>query len=88
MRKITFFGLKLGQDMENRAAHPHKEFPGVPLPPPTPGTRQQGNNDPSDVHFQFLMDTNVMYISFISGVSAFRRLCEELPWPFISNTGE
>ena len=24
------FGLKQGQDSENRAAHPHKEFPGVP----------------------------------------------------------
>ena len=28
--KITFFGLKLGQDLRNRAAQPHKEFPGVP----------------------------------------------------------
>ena len=28
--KITFFGLKLSQDSENRAAHPHQEFPGVP----------------------------------------------------------
>ena len=27
--KITFFGLKLGQDLKNRAAHPHQEFPGV-----------------------------------------------------------
>ena len=23
-----------GQDLENRAAHPHQEFPGVPPPPP------------------------------------------------------
>ena len=28
--KITFFGLKSGQDLKNRAAHPHQEFPGVP----------------------------------------------------------
>ena len=27
---MTFFGLKEGQDLENRAAHPHQEFPGVP----------------------------------------------------------
>ena len=27
--KITFFGLKLGQDLKNQAAHPHQEFPGV-----------------------------------------------------------
>ena len=27
---MTFFGLKYGQDLENRAAHPHQEFPGVP----------------------------------------------------------
>ena len=26
--KITFFGLQQGQDLENRAAHPHQEFPG------------------------------------------------------------
>ena len=31
--KITFFGLKSGQDLENRAAHPHQEFPGVPQLP-------------------------------------------------------
>ena len=26
---MTFFGLKEGQDLENRAGHPHKEFRGV-----------------------------------------------------------
>ena len=26
---MTFFGLKLGQALENRAAHSHQEFPGV-----------------------------------------------------------
>ena len=31
--KITSFGLKYGQDLENRAAHPHQEFPGVSPPP-------------------------------------------------------
>ena len=30
VRKITFFGLKSGKDLENQAAHPHQEFPGVP----------------------------------------------------------
>ena len=33
MWKITFFGLKSGQDSENEAAHPHQEFPEVPPPP-------------------------------------------------------
>ena len=28
--KITFLGLKLGQDLKNRAAHPDQEFLGVP----------------------------------------------------------
>ena len=51
-------------------------------------TTGQGNNDPSNVCCQFLMDANVMYITFISGVSAFCGLCEKLPWPSISNTGE
>ena len=29
---MTFFGLKRDQDLENRAAHPHQEFPRVPPP--------------------------------------------------------
>ena len=29
---MTFSGLKQGQDVKNRAAHPHQEFPGVPIP--------------------------------------------------------
>ena len=33
MWKTKFFGLKSGQDLENRAAHPYPEFPGVPPPP-------------------------------------------------------
>ena len=28
--RITFFGLKSGQDLKNRAVHPNQEFPGVP----------------------------------------------------------
>ena len=33
--KNDFFGLKLGQYLENWMAHPHQEFLGVPpLPPP------------------------------------------------------
>ena len=31
--KMTFFGLKSGQDLKNRAAHPHQDFLGVPPPP-------------------------------------------------------
>ena len=31
--KIAVFGLKWGQDLENRVAHPHYEFPGIPPPP-------------------------------------------------------
>ena len=30
---MTFFGLKLGQNLEKWAVHPHQEFPGV-FPPP------------------------------------------------------
>ena len=33
MWEIIFFGLEKGQVLENRAAHPHQEFPGVPPPP-------------------------------------------------------
>ena len=29
MRKSKVFGLKSGQNLENRAAHPHQEFAGV-----------------------------------------------------------
>ena len=35
--KIKFFGQKSGQDLKNRAAHPHQEFPEVLPPPPLPG---------------------------------------------------
>ena len=28
--KIKFLGLKSGQDLKNRAAHPHRELTGVP----------------------------------------------------------
>ena len=35
---MSFFGLKQGQDLEKPVVHPHQEFPGVPLPPPPPGT--------------------------------------------------
>ena len=28
--KLTFFGLKYNHNLENRAAHPNQEFPGVP----------------------------------------------------------
>ena len=31
---MKYFGLKLGQDLENRAAHPYQNFQGVPPPPP------------------------------------------------------
>ena len=31
--KVTFFGLKQGQELENPAVHRHQEFPGVPLTP-------------------------------------------------------
>ena len=31
---MEYFGLKLGQDLGNRAAHPCQEFRGVPPSPP------------------------------------------------------
>ena len=31
---MTFFGLKEGEDLENRAAPRHQEFPGVTPPIP------------------------------------------------------
>ena len=30
---MAYFGLKLGQDLGNRVAHPYQEFQGVPPPP-------------------------------------------------------
>ena len=30
VRNDKFVGFRYGQDLENRAAHPHQEFPGVP----------------------------------------------------------
>ena len=37
--KMTSFGLKYSQDLENQAAHPHQEFTGVHLP----GYRSEAN---------------------------------------------
>ena len=34
MRKMGFFGLKLGLDLEKWVAHPHQKFQGVPPHPP------------------------------------------------------
>ena len=34
--KMEYFGLKLGQDLGNRAAHPYQEYRGG-TPPPSPG---------------------------------------------------
>ena len=34
-------GLKLGLDLEMRAAHPHQKFQGVPLPPGKSRARSQ-----------------------------------------------
>ena len=34
---MAFFGLKLGLDLEMRAAHPHQKFQGVPPTSPPPG---------------------------------------------------
>ena len=30
---MKLFGLEQGQELENRAAHPHEEFPEVTPPP-------------------------------------------------------
>ena len=35
---MEYFGLKLGQDLGNRAAHPYQKFRGVPPPPPPRGS--------------------------------------------------
>ena len=34
MWKTEYFGVKLGQDLGKRAAHPYQEFRGVPPTPP------------------------------------------------------
>ena len=36
--EIAFFGLKLGLDLEMRAAHPFQKFQGVP--PSSPGNKE------------------------------------------------
>ena len=40
---MEYFGLKLGQDLGNRAAHPYQEFRGVTPPPPPPGPAYNQN---------------------------------------------
>ena len=50
---MTFFGLKYSQGLENRAAHPHQEFLGVP-----PGFKRHLNEPLSRflVHFMFTFE--------------------------------
>ena len=42
---MTFYGLKKGLDLENRAAHPYQEFQGVPFPPP-----EVGSSSPAEIY--------------------------------------
>ena len=50
--KITFFGLKSGQDLKKRAAHLHQEFPGVPPTPPLGLKQVVSQNKLILFHFQ------------------------------------
>ena len=49
---MASFGLKMGQDLGNRAAHPYQEFRGVVLlniacvQPPPPLGKNRGERDP------------------------------------------
>ena len=46
----NFVCLKQGHDLENRAAHPHQEFPGV-LSPPGGGTKERIRILPTGVEY-------------------------------------
>ena len=73
---MEYFGLKLGQDFGNRAAHPYQKFRGVPPPPPPlPGFLVQGkaykvraNYYPADVTVE--MD----HLEHLTGVAVFKNI--------------
>ena len=60
--KITFFGLKSGQDLKNRAAHPHVDFPGVPPPFPPRACSQAWKFLPVYLEHCFLQYTAVWVV--------------------------
>ena len=68
---MEYFGLKLGQDLGNRAAHPYQKFRGVP----PPGFLVQGkvykvraNHYPADVTVE--MD----HLEHLTGVAVFKNI--------------
>ena len=68
---MTSFGLKSGQDLRNRAAHPYREFPGVLLPPP-------GGGGGSAEHFAGLRAT-LQTVPEVLGRSLVRRAKQNSP---------
>ena len=51
--KITFFGLKYGQDLENRAAHPHQDSQGYSPPPGLKVVKRLGwDEKATSLHFR------------------------------------
>ena len=61
--KITFLGLKLGQHLENWAAHSQQEFPGV-VPPPLRGGGA------------FPVQASIQLPCFLSNIQYWQRSCE------------
>ena len=52
------FGLILGPDLKNRAAHLHQEFPGVTPPPPQKGSTKAGLRLPRvSARFEFRFES-------------------------------
>ena len=62
---MTIFGLKKGQDLENREAHPPQEFRGV-TPPVTKYLRTH-----FDMHLKHVI------CLFVAGVASARNILEE-----------
>ena len=57
---MTFFGLKLGMDLENRVAQPHQEFPGVPTGELVPGYKERRKKNACADEFQITPHSYIM----------------------------
>ena len=67
MWKISCFGLKWGQDLENGTAHPHQVFPGVP---PPPGMRINSHFHINDINRAFSHDVTAAILVFQNNETA------------------
>ena len=70
---MAFFALKLGLDLEMRAAHPHQKFPEIPPPPPSTVFWEQ--HQPQSIFKQGSLALDGLSLSLVSFSITHTRKC-------------